>query len=330
MSAFNADRFAKVLALAGSDQDGEALAALRKAQGMLKAAGMTFTDVSQRMSQPAAPDYSASYSTADFDDLMRQWAKPKAKKKPAPYVDPCGNKWGSKAEYESWKASNDARFEQDRKKHAAERAAIIARYGSFEAATARDEREQLLHEAALPWLEGPNVSTDPEFAHQSGRWHKRMGGWEAYGCFGQHPVDPCRLAIENAYPMPVTIRQARDEHQAWERRRHELDLIQEAYGAYEVLDLPAEYRWRRVRRLYESELPIVTMDDLHIRLQFARDVDDAHDVCEAVPSIIEAFERLVMPAANAPTEGIPPIRRKRRANPKAAAPNDPRQRDLFT
>jgi hypothetical protein len=41
----NTDRFAKVLALAGSNMDGEALAALRKARVMLAAAGLSFTDV---------------------------------------------------------------------------------------------------------------------------------------------------------------------------------------------------------------------------------------------------------------------------------------------
>jgi hypothetical protein len=40
-------KFTKVLALAGSDMDGEALAALRKAQSMLKAANLSFTDVAQ-------------------------------------------------------------------------------------------------------------------------------------------------------------------------------------------------------------------------------------------------------------------------------------------
>jgi hypothetical protein len=40
-------RFIKVLALAGSNVDGEALAALRTAQKMLRASNMSFTDVAQ-------------------------------------------------------------------------------------------------------------------------------------------------------------------------------------------------------------------------------------------------------------------------------------------
>ena len=41
------DRFTKVLALAGSDRDGEALSALRQARKMLAAVGLSFTDVAQ-------------------------------------------------------------------------------------------------------------------------------------------------------------------------------------------------------------------------------------------------------------------------------------------
>ena len=43
----NTKQFCKVLALAGSDRDGEALSALRRAHKMLAAAGLSFTDVAQ-------------------------------------------------------------------------------------------------------------------------------------------------------------------------------------------------------------------------------------------------------------------------------------------
>jgi hypothetical protein len=46
-SMLDITRFAKLLALAGSDMDGEALAALRKANAMLRAAKLSFTDVAQ-------------------------------------------------------------------------------------------------------------------------------------------------------------------------------------------------------------------------------------------------------------------------------------------
>ena len=50
----NRDRLAKVLALAGSDRDGEALAALRKASGMLNTVGLDFGDLARSLDQPHA------------------------------------------------------------------------------------------------------------------------------------------------------------------------------------------------------------------------------------------------------------------------------------
>ena len=62
-------RFAKILALAGSDKDGEALAALRKAQKMLHAAKLSFTDVAQSFE---AGRHGSSGS--DADRLQRRLA----------------------------------------------------------------------------------------------------------------------------------------------------------------------------------------------------------------------------------------------------------------
>ncbi|MEQ8345170.1 MAG: hypothetical protein RIB84_05905 [Sneathiellaceae bacterium] len=45
----NRDRLGKILALAGSDRDGEALAALRKASGMLNTVGLDFGDLARSL-----------------------------------------------------------------------------------------------------------------------------------------------------------------------------------------------------------------------------------------------------------------------------------------
>ncbi|MFC3228734.1 hypothetical protein ACFOGJ_15930 [Marinibaculum pumilum] len=58
----NRDRLAKVLALTGSDRDGEALAALRKANGMLSTVGLNFGDLARRLDEPS------SYSPHASDD----------------------------------------------------------------------------------------------------------------------------------------------------------------------------------------------------------------------------------------------------------------------
>lgn len=53
----NFDKLAKVLALAGSDNDSEALEALRKARRMLTAAGLDFVDVASAMQEQPADLY---------------------------------------------------------------------------------------------------------------------------------------------------------------------------------------------------------------------------------------------------------------------------------
>jgi hypothetical protein len=60
--ALNMDRFAKIMAMMSSNQDGEALNALRHAQAMLAEEKMSFLDVANRFRQ------SAGKTSADFDD----------------------------------------------------------------------------------------------------------------------------------------------------------------------------------------------------------------------------------------------------------------------
>ena len=281
------ERLSKVLALAGSDQDGEALAALRKAGGMLKAAGLSFTDIAGRLKAPAAVQFEHFH-----------WPPPQQPKpKPKGFTDSCGNAWPSKAAYDEFCARQAAQREAERALYAPQRAALLAKYGSELAAIARDPREQALHDAAAPWLEGPHVP-DAGYEYLAGRWHDSMGGWKRYD-FGKHPVVACRAAIEAALPLPRTIREARDEARFWDERNDEICHALEVWGD-EQLDLPASYRREMVRRLYEIELPIRTLDDLHIRLQYAVEADTKDDVCRAAPSNLDGFERLIMSEASVP------------------------------
>jgi hypothetical protein len=64
----NTDRFAKVLALAGSNMDGEALSALRKVRSMLAGAGLSFTDVAQSIGKTGGH----SGHSAEIDSLRRR------------------------------------------------------------------------------------------------------------------------------------------------------------------------------------------------------------------------------------------------------------------
>ncbi|MEI8396501.1 MAG: DUF2786 domain-containing protein [Rhodospirillaceae bacterium] len=285
MTTLDFTKLGKVLALAGSDQDGEALAALRKAGGMLKAAGMSFTDVAEKLKAPAVQNGHTF------------WPPPQQPKpKPKGYTVG-GTTWESKAAYDRYCADAKARREAERARYAPQRAVVLAKYGSVEAAIARDPREQALHDAAAPWLEGPHVPDAP-YEYLAGRWHDRMGKWARHD-FSKHPVAECRAAIEAALPMPGTVREARDELHYWDDRDHEICHALECWGD-EQLDLPAAYRRSLVIKLYRDELPVVSLDDLHIRLQFAAHADWKDDACVVAPSNLDGFERLVLNAGTAP------------------------------
>lgn len=268
----NHDRLAKLLALAGSNHDGEATAALRKAGEMLKAAGLSFTDVAERLKEPAAPTVQTGHQqhgparTHSFD--FGEWME---------------------AREPGWKAQQAAQHAERNRQRAEARRLVLERYGSEEAAIARDPREQALHDGALPWLESPVEQEEP---HLAGRWHNRMGGW-SLNDFRGDPVEPCRAAIMAALPLPTSLRAAREEVRAWEARNDELCAILENWGEIH-LDLPAAYRMGVVRRMYERDMPIATLDDLLVRLEFADGCDDTISTCDAVPSILDAFRKLVV------------------------------------
>ena len=64
----NTDRFLKVLALAGSNIDGEALSALRKARTMLIDAGLSFTDLAQSIGKIGG----AAVNRGEVESLRRR------------------------------------------------------------------------------------------------------------------------------------------------------------------------------------------------------------------------------------------------------------------
>ena len=278
------EKLGKVLALSGSNHDGEALAALRRAGSMLGAAGMSFTDIAEKLKAPAPVHFGYA-----------QWSPPPP---PKPRGYKVGNfTWESRAAYESHIAREKARREAERVRYAPQRAAVLEKYGSELAAIARDPREQALHDAAAPWLEGPHVP-DAGYEYLAGRWHDSMGGWTRYG--SGHPVAECRAIVEAALPLPRTVREARDELRYWDARDDEISHALECWGD-EQLDLPASYRRSLVVTLYRDTLPIVTLDDLHIRLQFAADSTWKADAAEVAVSNLDGFERLVLNGT-----GVPP------------------------
>lgn len=69
------DRFCKVLALAGSGSDGEALAALRRARAMLADGGLSFTDIAARLNRSNDKQNAADKARADLASLIWEYSQ---------------------------------------------------------------------------------------------------------------------------------------------------------------------------------------------------------------------------------------------------------------
>jgi DNA-binding transcriptional MerR regulator len=73
--ALDMDRFCKVLALAGSGSDGEALAALRRARAMLADGGLSFTDIAARLNRSNDKQNAADKARADLASLIWEYSQ---------------------------------------------------------------------------------------------------------------------------------------------------------------------------------------------------------------------------------------------------------------
>ncbi len=274
-------RLGKLLALAGSENEGEAAAAIRKLKAHLSSEGLSLTDLGQRlMAQgPQRPE----------GDRQGPARDPAA----ASFTDEAGVVWPSQEAHDKFQAAVAARREKDWQRTAPERTALVARYGSREAALARSAREQLVHDAVADLLVRQDPDVDPP-----GRWHASLDGWDRSLL---HPSERVLARIAQAFPLPTTVREAKDEYDYWIERSRELEMLM-GRPADPQLDLPAICRAQRVQALYQRELPIRSIDDLHLRLQFSVSPEWRDDTGEGLPLILEAFEALVIAPAAAEAE----------------------------
>ena len=239
-------RFSKVVALMRSTQHaGEQKAARSRAEAMAVAAGMTLEEA---LAVDAVPK-----SEWFFDIFDRE----------------------EDAADRSWKAEQAARRRVKIVAWTIRRAALIAKYGSIDAATAPCERERLILAAVARWR---TVRDNP-------RWTHALDGWTGWALAARQEV-PAHVieAIEQAYPLPTTFAQAKAEHNYWTERNQELeDAFSEdgdSLGDNE-LDLPTAIRADIVRALVEHELPVTTLADLHARFAMYRESKSNDDRVEA-------------------------------------------------
>ena len=239
-------RFSKVVALMRSTQHaGEQKAARSRAQAMAAAAGMTLEEA---LAVDATPTSEWFFNIFD-------------------------NKEDSA--HRSWKAELAARRRAKIAAWTIRRVALIAKYGSIDAATAPCERERLILAAVRRWR---TIRDNP-------RWTHALDGWQnsAFTARGRAPAHVIE-AIEQAYPLPTTFAQAKAEHDYWTDRNQELEDAFSDDGdlpGNNELDLPTEIRAEIVRALAEHELPVATLADLHARFAMYRESESKNDTIEA-------------------------------------------------
>ena len=239
-------RFSKIIALMRSTQHaGEQKAARSRAEAMAAAAGM-------KLEEALAVD-TAPTSEWFFDIFDRK----------------------EDAADRSWKAEQAARRRAKIAAWKIRRAALIAKYGSNDAATAPCERERLILAAVARWR---TVRDNP-------RWTHALDGWEGWALAARKDA-PAHVieAIVMAYTLPAIFAQAKVEHDYWIDRNQELEDAFSDNGdllGNNELDLPTEIRAEIVRALAEHELPVTTLADLHARFAMYRDSELNDETVEA-------------------------------------------------
>lgn len=145
-----------------------------------------------------------------------------------------------------------------------ERAAVIARYGSWEAAIRPSVVERMFIDAAAhlvtpdPTLAEDNGASDPDIA-----WAP-LAGW----LLPWHQL-PAELvaAVTEACPLPTTLGDARAEVLAWEERKHEREVLADGPGSA-VLPTACMARHRLVEDLWRCGLPVRNAVEFEARLEY--------------------------------------------------------------
>lgn len=133
-----------------------------------------------------------------------------------------------------------------------ERRAVIARYGSEQAALGPTPLESMFVDAVSDW-QGRVVDPWEPIAEWSVPWH---------------PIpDELAHTVAVACPMPATVADARAECLAWEHRLAELEILGEGPGSAQ-LPTACAARHRLVQLEWAMGLPVRDLSELHIRLEY--------------------------------------------------------------
>lgn len=145
----------------------------------------------------------------------------------------------------------------------AERTAIIARYGSLEAALAPSPIESMFIAATAHLGDAIPSAADGALSPEDDPWAP-LAGWS----IPWHPV-PADLAdaVAAACPLPATLADAKAECLAWEERRREREVLGEGPGTA-ALPTACAARHRLVEEAWRRGLTPRDAGEFEARLEF--------------------------------------------------------------
>lgn len=148
----------------------------------------------------------------------------------------------------------------------AERAAIVTRYGSLEAAVAPTPIETMFIAAAAHLAETePSLAAEAEDADTEvdGPWAP-LAGWSV----PWHEIPQVLAqAVAAACPLPSTVGDARAEALTWEERKRERELLADGPGRA-ALPTACAARHRLVEDAWRRELPVRNAAEFEARLDY--------------------------------------------------------------
>ncbi len=150
------------------------------------------------------------------------------------------------------------------------------------------------------------------FGSWTDRWSLSLDGWRGYDIDGA-PPDSVVTAIERAYPLPTTFREAHDEYAYWAWRAFMITMVDAEDGAEGLdallepeLDLVCQVRVERIRRLLVSDVVECSIEDVLTKQRMYAFVDGRDYKLEA--SMMRDLGRLkqvaARPAPSIATEGM--------------------------
>ncbi len=150
----------------------------------------------------------------------------------------------------------------------AERAAVIARYGSLEAAISPSPIETMFVSAAAHLADdmpqwGPETPVSPSQEAEADPWAP-LAGWSV----PWHEIPPALMqAVTAACPLPASVADARAEALTWEQRRREREILAEGPGKA-ALPTACAARHRLVEDAWRRDLPVRNGAEFEARLDY--------------------------------------------------------------